>query len=124
MPISGFNVLQKLNKQRYKCKNCNKTFIAKTNIVKKCCFISNNVKYDVALKASKKISEKDIASDFNISHNTVNRIINSFFEKYKVNYKHLLEVLCFDELKSTEDADGAISFISCDAKNHKIIDIV
>lgn len=70
---------------------CNKTFIAKTNIVKSNCFISNNVKYGVALKASKKISEKDIASDFNISHNTVNRIINSFFEKYKVNYKHLLK---------------------------------
>lgn len=34
MPISGFNVLLKLNKQRYKCKNCNKTFITKTNIVK------------------------------------------------------------------------------------------
>ena len=124
MPISGFNALLKLNKQRYKCKNCNKTFIAKTNIVKKHCFISNNVKYGVALKASNKISEKDIASDFNISHNTVNRIINSFFEKYKVNYKHLPEVLCFDEFKSTKDADGAMSFIYCDAKNHKIIDIV
>ena len=124
MPVSGFNTLLKLNKQRYKCKNCNKTFIAKTNIVKKHCFISNNVKYGVALKASKKISEKDIASDFNISHNTVNRIINSFFEKYKVNYKHLPEVLCFDEFKSTKDADGAMSFIYCDAKNHKIIDIV
>lgn len=124
MPVSGFNALLKLNKQRYKCKNCNKTFIAKTNIVKKHCFISNNVKYGVALKASNKISEKDIASDFNISHNTVNRIINSFFEKYKVNYKHLPEVLCFDEFKSTKDADGAMSFIYCDAKNHKIIDIV
>ena len=26
MPISGFNALLKLNKQRYKCKKCNKTF--------------------------------------------------------------------------------------------------
>ena len=124
MPISGFNALLKLNKQRYKCKNCNKTFIAETGIVKKNCFISNSVKHGVALKASKKISEKDIADDFNISHSTVNRIINSFFEKLKVNYKYLPEVLCFDEFKSTKDADGAMSFIYCDAKTHKIIDIV
>ena len=65
--------------------------------------------------------EKDISSDFNISHNTVNRIINSFFEKYKVNYKHLSEVLCFDEFKSTKDANGAMSFIYCDAKIIKLL---
>lgn len=124
MPISGFKALLKLNKQRYKCKNCNKTFIAKTDIVKKNCYISNNIKYGVALKASKKISEKDISEEFNISHNTVNRIINSFFESHKVNYKYLPEVLCFDEFKSTKDAAGAMSFIYCDAENHKIIDIV
>lgn len=124
MPISGFKALLKLSKQRYKCKDCNKTFMAKTNIVKENCCISNNLKYGIALKASKKISEKDIAEEFNVSHNTVNRIINSFFQTHKVNYKYLPEVLCFDEFKSTKDADGAMSFIYCDAKEHKIIDIV
>ena len=39
MPISGYNALLKLKKQRYKCKCCGKTFTAKTDIVKKNCYI-------------------------------------------------------------------------------------
>jgi len=124
MPISGFNALLKLNKQRYKCKDCAKTFTAETNIVRKNCFISNNVKYSAALQATEKISEKDIAKHLNISHNTVSREINAFHNSYKVNYRYLPEVLCFDEFKSTKDASGAMSFVFCDAKEHKIIDIV
>lgn len=124
MPISGFNALLKLDKQRYKCKACGKTFTAETNIVRKNCFISNNVKYSAALQATEKISEKDIAKHLNISHNTVSREINAFHNSYKVNYRYLPEALCFDEFKSTKDASGAMSFIFCDAKEHKIIDIV
>ena len=124
MPISGYNALLKLKKQRYKCKCCGKTFTAKTDIVKKNCYISNNVKQAAALYASNKISEKDIAIQLNISHNTVNRVINSFFDSYKINYNYLPEVLCFDEFKSTKDADGSMSFIYCDAQTHNIIDIV
>ena len=107
-----------------KCKDCGKTFTAETNIVRKNCFISNNVKYSAALQATEKISEKDIAKHLNISHNTVSREINAFHNSYKINYRYLPEVLCFDEFKSTKDASGAMSFIFCDAKEHKIIDIV
>lgn len=124
MPVSGCNALLKLKKQRYKCKACGKTFMAKTDIVKKNCYISNNVKRAAALYATNKISEKDIAIQLNISHNTVNRVINSFFDSFKVNYNYLPEVLCFDEFKSTKDATGAMSFIYCDALTHNIIDIV
>ena len=33
-------------------------------------------------------------------------------------------MLCFDEFKSVKSAEGAMSFIFCDASNGKLIDIV
>lgn len=123
-PISEYAAILKLKKQRYVCKKCGKTFIAKTTIVNKNCFISNNTKLAVADNACKKISEKDIAQRYNISHNTVSRVINSFYEIHKVNHNYLPEALCFDEFKSTKNADGAMSFIFTDAYTHKVIDIV
>lgn len=124
MPISGYNAVLKLNKQRYICKDCKKTFTAKTDFVDKNCYISNPVKNAAAMQSTQKISEKDIAKQLNISHNTVNRIINSSFTQHKVNTKYLPEAMCFDEFKSTKDAAGAMSFIYCDAETHEIIDIV
>ena len=124
MPISGCNALLKLKKQLYICKDCSKTFIAETDIVKRNCFIATSVKQAVAAYATRKISEKDISIQLNISHNTVNRVINSFFESYKANYNYLPKVLCFDEFKSTKDAAGSMSFIFCDAISHNIIDIL
>ncbi|WP_022818988.1 transposase [Fusobacterium russii] len=44
--------------------------------------------------------------------------LNTFFCKQKN------EKLCFDEFKSTKDADGAMSFIYCDAETSKVIDII
>ena len=49
--VSGCNAYLRLKKQRYFCKHCNSTFILKTNIVKKNCFISNNTKLAIALSA-------------------------------------------------------------------------
>ena len=124
MPISGHNAVLKLNKQRYICKDCGKTFIAKTSIVDENCYISNKVKQAAVIASKETVSEKHIAKELNISHSTVNREINKFRNSYKANFNYLPEVLCFDEFKSTKDADGAMSFIFCDAKEHRIIDIV
>jgi transposase len=123
-PVSEYASILRLKKQRYYCKSCHKTFMAETTVVKKNCFISNNTKLAVANIASQKISEKDIALRYNVSHNTVSRVINSFYEMHKVNYSYLPEALCFDEFKSTKDADGAMSFIFADAYTHRVIDIV
>ena len=79
LKILEYNSILRLQKQRFRCKNCGKTFSTETNIVDKICCISNNVKLTITLKLQKNISEKDIAYDFNVSPNTVNRIINSFF---------------------------------------------
>ena len=122
--VSEYNAILDLKKQRYKCMGCGKTFTAKTSIVEENCCISNNTKHAAIIHATEKISEKDIAKRLNISHNTVNRIINSHNISYHVNFNYLPKALCFDEFKSTKDADGAMSFIYCDAVTHNIIDII
>ena len=72
----------------------------------------------------KKRSEKDIALDNNVSPNTVERIMDSYYETQKL-YKHYLpEVLSFDEFKSVKSADGAMSFHMCNGITGQTIDIV
>ena len=122
--ISNYNTYIKLRKQRFFCKKCGKTFIAKTSLVNKNCFISNQTKLAIANEAKLKISEKDIARRFNSSHNTVNRIVNSFYKYHLPNFNYLPKKLCFDEFKSVKECSGAMSFVFCDAESHKIIDIL
>ena len=113
-----------LNKQRIKCLHCNSSFTCSTSLVNYGCFISNTTKHSIAQDLIKKRSEKDIAIDNNVSTNTVERIIDSYYSPKKL-YKHYLpEVLSFDEFKSVKSADGAMSFQVCNGKNGKIIDIV
>ena len=123
--VSKLNTYLSLNKQRYICNHCNKTFTCTTNIVNYGCNISNNTKRSMAVDLIKKRSEKDIAIDNNVSLNTVERIIDSYYELDNKVYKHTLpEVLSFGEFKSVKSADGAMSFQVCNGKNGKIIDIV
>ena len=58
--ICGHGCILKLYKQSFLCHSCNKKFFATTNIVDEGCFISNSVKYAIALDLKNKISEKDI----------------------------------------------------------------
>lgn len=122
--ISGFKSILRLHKQRYLCKHCNKAFTLTTNVVNYGCFISNNTKHKIACDLTKKRSEKDIALDNNVSSNTVERIMDSYYETQKL-YKHYIpEVLSFDEFKSVKSADGAMSFHMCDGITGHTIDIV
>ena len=124
LDVCGHGCILRLKKQRFLCHSCNKKFFATTSIVNKGCFISNSVKYAIALDLKNKISEKDIANRYRVSPNTVERIIDSYYDGKKL-YKHYLpEVLSFDEFKSVKSADGAMSFNICDGKTGKIIDIV
>ena len=124
LKILEYNSILRLQKQRFRCKDCGKTFSAETDIVDKNCCISNDVKLAITLKLQKNISEKDIASDFNVSPNTVNRIINSFFKEHLPNKNYLPQALCFDEFKATNDCEGAMAFIFCNADNGNIADIL
>ena len=122
--VVGFNTILRLHKQRYLCKHCNKAFTLTSDITNYGCFISNITKHKIALDLTKKRSEKDIASDNRVSPNTVERVMDSFYETQKI-YKHYLpEVLSFDEFKSVKSADGAMSFHMCNGITGQTIDII
>lgn len=118
-----YNSILRVKKQRYFCKNCNKSFLQELNFIDKNCSISNDVKLAIKLELKEAKTIKSIAKEFNVSQSTVVRIIDSF-DDYKVNYNYLPEKLCFDEFKSTKDTKAAMSFVYCNAENSEIIDVV
>lgn len=122
--VSGYKSILRLHKQRYLCKHCHKAFTLTSNITNYGCFISNLTKHKIALDLTKKRSEVDIALDNGVSPNTVERVMDSYYDTIKL-YKHYLpEVLSFDEFKSVKSADGAMSFHMCDGITGQTIDIV
>ena len=122
--VAGFKAILRLKKQRYLCKHCGKTFTLRDNVTDYGCFISKNTKWKIANELRNKISEKDIAINNNVSPNTVERIIDSYYDTQKLYKNYLPEVLSFDEFKSVKSADGAMSFHMCNGKTGQTIDIV
>lgn len=124
LPVNGMPAAIRIKKQRFLCKECEHTFIAETNLVKKYNSISKPLKFKILETISQKISEKDIAKLNNISHSTISKYIDSGFSSYIPKRDYLPKNLSFDEFKSTKDATGSMSFIMTDLDKRKIIDIV
>ena len=113
-----------LKKQRILCHHCNSSFVCRTELVNYGCFISVPTKLSIVTDLVKKRSEKDIALDNNVSSNTVERVIDSYYKGKKLYKHHLPKVLCFDEFKSVKAAKGKMSFHLCNGITGKTIDIV
>jgi len=123
--VSKLNSYLSLRKQRYICHHCNRTFTCSTSIVDYGCNISNNTKHSITHDLTKKISQKDIAIYNNVSSNSVERVIDSYYDLDNKVYKNMLPTaLSFDEFKSVKSADENMSFNMCNAQTGKIIDIV
>ena len=122
--VSGFKTILRLKKQRYLCKHCGKAFTLRDNVTEYGCFISKNTKWKIANELRNKISEKDIAKNNNVSPNTVERIMDSYYDTQKLYKNYLPKVLSFDEFKSVKSADGAMSFHLCNGETGQTIDIV
>ena len=119
--ISELDSYLELKKQRYKCKNCNKRFTAKTDIVDYRCRISNNTKHSVINYVKDILSNLYIAKHHNISNMSVQRIIDKIYDNKKL-YKHYLpESICIDEFTALK---RTMAFNICDAKTGKTIDLV
>ena len=88
-----------LKKQRFMCTVCNQSFTAKTKVVEKNCFISENVRTLIAIKTGEARSIKSIASDCSVSSTTVQRVINETIKLLKPRHQALPEHLSFDEFK-------------------------
>ena len=121
--VSNYNSIILLDKQRFKCKHCNHTFIATSSLTDKHCNISNNTKLSIKLDLMDKISEKDIAKRNNVSHNTVNRIIHSISKK-SVLPGILPTIMNIDEFKATNDTKGKMAFHIINNKTGKTFDII
>lgn len=113
-----------LQKQRFLCKDCKRSFMEDVSLVGRNSFLSKNLKLSILLKLKEKKSLKDIAKEHCVSVTTVQRIMNDGYKDLFVSKNTLPEALCFDEFKSTKDSLGAMSFIFMDAVNRKIVDIV
>src|SRR5699024_10949435 len=110
-----------LKKQRFFCKSCNSSFIAKTSIVEENCFISDNTKTKAFIKSAEAQSLTDIAKDCDVSPTTVQRIINKEAKVFKLHYRALPKHLSFDEFKY---AKGKMAFEYIDAETGDILDIL
>lgn len=122
--VSNFNTILLLDKQRFFCKHCNKTFSAKTSLVDFHKQISNNTKLSVILDLMNKGSEKDISIRNNISTNSTNRILDDISNDTIVKNNGILpEIIGIDEFNATKDTISKMAFIIVDQDNKNIFDI-
>ena len=120
----GYNTLLMLDKQRFLCKNCNRTFTASTNIVDFHKQISNDTNLNIKLDLMEKGSEKDIAKRNNVSPSHVNRILDTISkDKLIKNYGKLPEKIGIDEFNATKDTKSKMAFIIVNQDNRNIFDI-
>lgn len=116
-------LLLHLKKQRFLCKSCGETFIARTSLVDKHCHISHIVKRKIMTLLTKEIAMSTIAHQTFVSTHTVIRILRHTADSF-TKYSHLPKTICIDEFKSVKDCVGKMSFIFCDGDTHNIVDIV
>ncbi len=120
----GYNSLLLLDKQRFLCKHCNKTFTASTDVVDYHKQISNDTNLTIKLELMKKGSEKDIAERNNVSPNHINRILDEIAkDKLIKNNGKLPTVMGIDEFNATKDTISKMAFIIVNQDKHNIFDI-
>ncbi|AOF48415.1 MULTISPECIES: ISL3 family transposase [Tetragenococcus] len=124
IPYQEVPSVLRLFKQRFYCKSCHHTFSARTYYIAKDCYISQALKFAIAIDLKKKLSMKDIALRYGVSFKTVERVLDTFYQGLKFNPNHLPKHLLIDEFKGTKDCEGAMCFIFSDAQTGKIIDIL
>ena len=122
LPMFGiYPTYLNLKKQRFFCKACHSTFIARTPIVEKHCNISNHTKAKVLIKSTDAQSLTDISKNCTVSTTTVQRVITKEAKKYKPYHNELPKHLSFDEFKY---AKGQMAFEYVNAETGDILDIL
>lgn len=124
LPYQEVPSILRLFKQRFYCKACRHTFSAKTYYIAKDRYISQALKFAIAVDLKKKISMKDIALRYLVSVKTVERVLDTFYKGPQFRPNDLPKHLLIDEFKGTKDCEGAMCFIFSDAQTGKIIDIL
>ena len=122
--VCNYNTIILLDKQRFYCKHCDKTFTASTNIVDFRKQISRDTQTSVVLDLMTKDSEKNIAKRNNISTNSVNRILDDISsDKYVKNNGSLPTSFGIDEFSATKDTISKMAFIIVNQESRNVFDI-
>ena len=122
--VCNYNTILLLDKQRFFCKHCNKTFTASTDLVDFHKQISNDTRRAVILDLMTKDSEKNIAKRNNISTNSVNRILDDISDdKYVKNNGYLPTSFGIDEFSATKDTTSKLAFIIVNQESRNVFDI-
>ena len=120
----GNDVILRLRRQTFQCKECLTTFLAQTSLVPKNCTISNPTRQACLEKLSEPVSLKHIASELATSDSFVGRQLMQAERDFHPNWHYLPSVLLMDEVKSTKSATDAMSFEFMDAQTHELIDLL
>ena len=122
--VANYNAILLLDKQRFYCKHCNRTFTASTNVVDFHKQISNDTRLSIILELMNKGSEKDISIRNNVSTNSTNRILDEISNDTIVKNNGLLpEILGIDEFSATKDTISKMAFIIINQTDRNIFDI-
>lgn len=114
-------VIIDLHKQRVICRDCHQNSMASTTLVNKYCFISNQAKHKVQMALTEDRAMTSIATETNVSANTVQRQLNAFDEYFRHNFNYLPLHLAFDEFRGV---GHQLHFIYLDSDNHQIQQIL
>ncbi|UXV34972.1 ISL3 family transposase [Staphylococcus sp. IVB6181] len=125
MKIQGSPSYLELKKQRFFCRSCHSSFVAKTNFVKKHHNFCNKLALHILYQSHENRSCKGIAYDNNVSSASVIRYINKTANSVKLGpFNELPKHIMVDEFKSVKNVVGKMSFIFCDGDTHQIVDIL
>ena len=106
-------VIIRLAKQRVKCRVCERWSMAQSHLADKYCCISNASKLKVLSALTEDRSMTSIAREYNVSVNTVQRVLASCSHRFIDGYDYLPEHLAFDEFKGV---DRKLHFICLDGE--------
>ena len=122
--VSEYRTYLELKKQRFKCKTCQRTFVADTSVAEKHCFIHQKVRWSVVTRLKENTSMTEIAREKNIFTSSVYRVMKRFYRPWNPFKQTLPKVLYFDEFKSVRSVASAMSFIMMDGQGHELLDIL
>ncbi len=86
LDCSGRRVVISLRQTRWKCTSCNKTFTPSPKFINRYNRISNDIKYKIAIDLSTTHSLTSIARKYNVSVNTVIRVLRSNFKSTRPHF--------------------------------------
>ena len=118
--VSEYRTYLELKKQRFKCKSCQRTFVADTSVAENTVsLVKSSLVCHCSLKENTSMTE--IARQKNISTSSVYRVMKRFYRPLNPFKQTLPKVLCFDEFKSVRSVASAMSFIMMDGQSHALL---